>query len=552
MWPGAETAGPRSLVLAVSIALLGACASSPSAHQATRDGGIAGGTQGPDGGCLSQGPLGCTPAPADDAGAGPALDGGMSADSAGNAGPGADGGTVDSGPALGATGKSWYVAKGASGTSASTCSSAGTTWANAWGEMDQINWSCVQPGDTVWLAGGTYTKGFVVGASGASGQPVYIARVLSTDALPASAPGWSAAFDSQVVVTNTSANNDNSGCNAGDVLCFNRSTLGNYTYWDGRVDSGILLQTSDIAGLSPTNNTSLGQSAADIGTASGANGTGKNHDVTFDNVDFAGPAGASEYTHKSYDAAIQVLNVTGNILFTHCRIHGANNNVNISGSTGVTFDHCKFYDNVAGSGSAGHGNMVQYAGNDDVTFRYSEWWNWSVEGIMVWTQSGALYVYGNVFHDADNSGYPSVIQANNVTAGPLFFYDNTIANVSGFCVFRPANAVGWTSDSRAANNLYWNSDVCVQSAPISNYDASYNDLAATNQSKLGISETTTVTQAEANACTVSSTPFVDAAMGDFHLTSNTPGGEDLGAPYNLDMDGNPRTTWTRGAYEYHP
>ena len=171
---------------------------------------------------------------------------------------------------------------------------------------------------------------------------------------------------------------------------------------------------------------------------------------------------------------------------------------------------------------------------------------------MVWTQSGALYVYGNVFHDADNSGYPSVIQANNVTAGPLYFYSNTIANVSGYCVFRPANAVGWTSDSRAGNNLYWNSDVCVQSAPSSDYDAVYDDLASTNQSKLGISETMTVTQVEANACTVSATPFVDAAMGDFHLTSNTPAGEDVGAPYNLDPDGNARTTWTRGAYEFHP
>jgi hypothetical protein len=194
--------------------------------------------------------------------------------------------------------------------------------------------------------------------------------------------------------------------------------------------------------------------------------------------------------------------------------------------------------------------MVQYAGNSGVTFRYNEWWNWSVEGIMVWTPSGALYVYGNVFHDADNSGYPSVIQANNTTAGPLYFYDNTIANVSGYCVFRPASSGGWTADSRARNNLYWSSDVCVQSAPSSDYDACYNDLASANQSTLGISETTTVTQAEANACTISATPFVNASAGDFHLTSSTPGGENVGSPYNLDKDGKVRTTWTRGAYEY--
>jgi|HubBroStandDraft_2_1064218.scaffolds.fasta_scaffold06403_3 hypothetical protein len=546
---GLEKGCPMGLELAVMLALSSACGSASNTHAAAPDASTDASEAAGSGGCPTL--SGC----ASDAGidASPTSDAGLGADAGGG-----DDAEADSGPPLGLTGNSWYVAKGAPGTAASPCpsagttSSAGTTWSNAWGEMDQINWSCVQPGDTVWLAGGTYTHGFTVGASGAAGKPIYIARVRSTDTVPTSAAGWTATFDSQVLVTNTTANNGGSGCNAGDVLCFNQSTLGNYTYWDGRVDSGILLQTSNIAGLSPTNNTSLGQSAADIGTASGDPDTGSNHDITFDEVDFAGPAGSTAFTHASYDAAIQVINVTGNILFTNCRIHGANDNVNISGSSGVTFDHCMFYDNVAGSGSAGHGNMVQYAGNDGVTFRYSEWWNWSVEGIMVWTPSGALYVYGNVFHDADNSGYPSVIQANDTTAGPLYFYNNTIANVSGYCVFRPADSIGWTSSSQARNNLYWNSDVCVQSAPSSDYDACYDDLAANNQTTLGISETTTVAQAEANACTIPAAPFVSPSMDDFQLTANTPPGEDLGAPYNVDKDGNPRTTWTRGAYEYRP
>jgi hypothetical protein len=537
--------------LMAPVSFLAACSSTSTETEAPVDTGTdASGTVGTDGGC-TLGQPDCT-YPSGDAGPSPRSDARAGAEAGRDADAGTQGTTLDSGPPPGLTGQGWYVAKGAPGTSKSSCSSAGTTWTNAWGEMDQINWSCVHPGDTIWLAGGAYTKGFAAGASGADGKPIYIARVLSTDAAPTEAAGWTAAFDSQVVVTNTTANNGNSACNAGDVLCFNHTTLGNYTYWDGRIDGGILLQTSNIAGLSPTNNTAIGQAAVDVGTASGAPGTGKNHDISFRNIDFAGPAGSSDYTHKSYDAAAQVLNVTGNVLFTGCRFHGGNENVNISGSTGVVFDRCKFYDNIAGSGSAGHGNQVQYAGNDDITFRYSEWWNWNVEGIMVWTPSGALYVYGNVFHDADNTGYPSVIQANNTTAGPLYFYNNTIANVSGYCVFRPASSGGWTSASQARNNLYWKSDVCVQVAPDSDYDAVYDDLAANNQTTLGIPETTTVSQAEAHAFAVSSTPFVNAAAGDFHLTANTAGGQDVGASYDVDVDGNLRTTWTRGAYEYHP
>ena len=57
-------------------------------------------------------------------------------------------------------------------------------------------------------------------------------------------------------------------------------------------------------------------------------------------------------------------------------------------------------------------------------------------------------------------------------------------------MFRPANTIGWTAASQARNNLYWKSDVCVQVAPGSDYDAVYDDLAASNQSTLGISETT--------------------------------------------------------------
>ena len=34
----------------------------------------------------------------------------------------------------------------------------GTSWATAWNELNQINWSVIQPGDTILVAEGTYNS----------------------------------------------------------------------------------------------------------------------------------------------------------------------------------------------------------------------------------------------------------------------------------------------------------------------------------------------------------------------------------------------------------
>lgn len=67
----------------------------------------------------------------------------------------------------------WYVSKNGN-------NSGGTSWANAWDELDQINWSVIHPGDTILLDGGstsmTYTTHISVDASGSSGAPITIQR----------------------------------------------------------------------------------------------------------------------------------------------------------------------------------------------------------------------------------------------------------------------------------------------------------------------------------------------------------------------------------------
>ena len=65
-----------------------------------------------------------------------------------------------------AAGSTYYVSR--SGNNAD-----GRSWSAAWNELDQINWSVVQPGDTIFVDGGSsqmvYATTLAPTASGASG-----------------------------------------------------------------------------------------------------------------------------------------------------------------------------------------------------------------------------------------------------------------------------------------------------------------------------------------------------------------------------------------------
>ena len=89
--------------------------------------------------------------------------------------------------------KNLYVRKGASG------SNNGSDWNNAWTDVTQISWGGVNPGDSIWIAGGTYGQ-LTIGDSGTTNNPIYIARVRSTNASPVSAAGWNSRLRFPVVL----------------------------------------------------------------------------------------------------------------------------------------------------------------------------------------------------------------------------------------------------------------------------------------------------------------------------------------------------------------
>src|ERR1051325_10922659 len=90
--------------------------------------------------------------------------------------------------ALKAPAAHWFVRQGAPG------ADNGRNWIDAWTNTTEINWDIVQPGDSIWIAGGTYGP-MVIRATGATNQPLYIARVRDYNTAAIEAAGWGPGFD---------------------------------------------------------------------------------------------------------------------------------------------------------------------------------------------------------------------------------------------------------------------------------------------------------------------------------------------------------------------
>ena len=110
-------------------------------------------------------------------------------------------------PSSDAFAATWYINKEAKG------ANNGTSWTDAWNEMSRVNSSSTSPGDTVYIAGGTYTTPLSISKSGnadtSQGRIVY---KRATVAEHGSDTGWSDAYDRLVIIdTNSSYNINISG-----------------------------------------------------------------------------------------------------------------------------------------------------------------------------------------------------------------------------------------------------------------------------------------------------------------------------------------------------
>ena len=409
-------------------------------------------------------------------------------------------------------GANFFVRKGASG------ANNGTSWTNAWNEMSQIKFSSVSCGDTIWLAGGTYTTDLSVNKTCNSGSPLNINRVLSSDGAATASAGWSSSYDSPVVLQNASIN-----LAAGAFYTINGrkgSVAGN--------DYGISVRCTSSGGCDGID---------------GA-GSGNLSNVTMMYVELYGPACVeSQNCGGSGASGLNVApssNRVSYLLFDHGWIHRYGESIRTSNWSDCTIQ----YSNISDTHNDGqqHEDIVFSYPITNFTMRYNKIWSSPNDGIFFYGNETNTRIYGNVYY---HSGAALLTFYAGFTHN-VYIYNNVFENDGTFGDYQP----GWlyfqgTMTGEIANNIWVNVDSNGQCS-VCNHNA-YTLGAGSESGSFNF---------------VASNQFVNESAGnpgaaDFHLTATgvtafANKGKALAAPFNVDPDGNTRGAdggWDIGAYE---
>lgn len=404
-------------------------------------------------------------------------------------------------------GTQWFVRP--NGTSYGTGS--GTSWTNAWSGFSAINWTSVAAGDTIWVAGGSYTQALSPNKAGTSTNTIKIRRARSDSAQCIGGAGWSSAFDSDINHT---------------------SSIGFTSTPSWIIISGAKVQTG---GNVPCDDGSCGwkitASGGAWGNAVNWYGSGSNNTVRW--LDLQG-AGQINYSADSRAIDMTPSVTCSNNTISHCWIRGWESGVYCVTASAPIFEYIVMEDIAPLNTTFLHPNGIITWGCPNGIVRYSIFRkgpNGLACGEGVFFEqaggSGGWQIYGNVFRDIDYVGVKAIEITSAV--GAIKIYNNTFVNVSTGTIY--------TSDSPSAtggeqiNNYVYN---CGVNTSVSGMSSS-NNITATNTAQ-----------------------FVNYSSRNLHLVS-TANGRNAGTAltsngfYNKDMDGNTRGSdgaWDVGAYEF--
>lgn len=421
----------------------------------------------------------------------------------------------------------FYVRQGATG------ANNGSDWNNAWTDTANIAWSSLSPGDSVWVAGGTYTS-IRAARSGSSGSPISILRVRTTNSVPASAAGWSSSFDSPVTIASTAPVT---------IIGYSYITIDGQVPWQG------IIVTNTAA---PTD--TAGRYAISLG--SGANGiTLKNLNVRLCNNAYNVGSGMAD--RRCVNIPYLASSIASGLYIGYCDLAWGDTLMSVLYQSNIVVEHNRFHGNNRSSGGP-HQNIWQTVGCTNVTFRYNDIGygeGYQEECMMMDFVSSSdapndnWYIYGNLFHTGiENS---RVLESQYNPQYRIHFFNNTICGTA-FAAIRPsgsANGGTWDSTCVSTNNIL------INSGP------SYGVGFGIGTDDYNLTDGTT---AGAHSISAGSAAiFVNAAGQDYHIVSTVgalyPKDKGLalqpvsGQTLSADFDGNIRGldgAWDIGAYEY--
>jgi len=359
----------------------------------------------------------------------------------------------------------WYVKHSATG------ANIGSDWNNAWTDLSKINWSSVNPGDTIFVAGGSYGY-FAVGKSGIASAPITIKRVRASDTIAVLAAGWNPAFDSRVIQT----------VPKGHSGIYINQGIGSFLTVDGRVNAGWRINISDAS------------TGVEIDQAAATN-------VTLRYIQVNGPGIITETGDTRGFDLTPTNGKMSNITVSHCEVmNGCDAAMYLTLADKALIEYCSFHGQDSLNPAQFHTNVIYCGRTTNSTFRFNKLYDIQVEGLF--------------FNDPNNSN----VLGNN----GILVYNNTFVNLP---IGIQLGAPGTYSGCAFRNNIVYGCTLTLGSGWVSDHNLIGN----------------------------SPDPFVNSAAFDYHLSANSPAinkGVNLGTPFNVDMDGTPRTGWSIGAYEY--
>lgn len=239
---------------------------------------------------------------------------------------------------------------------------------------------------------------------------------------------------------------------------------------------------------------------------------------------------------------VQVYNGQGPVTLSHAYVHDMGRVMFYHGggsAASISASHSYFGKHE--SVGAEHSEFAVLRSNALFTLRWSIITHTEGTGGIIAGDNGqtTAEIYGNVFYrdgstiwGTENNGLIAAFSANSAPVN-WKVYNNSFINIpSNLSVFGVAgqNPAG----NEARNNIYY---LSTNHRPGSGWTQSYEHFSNSG------------TATGSNSSTSSGDPFGDYISYNFRLKGNTPPGIPLPAPFNIDMYGRQRATWSRGAIE---